>query len=254
LVQVRTIVVCVVAVAACSGALGLVWSLVIPDSPCDLVDAIRHHDLDEIDRLIRARYACGPCVGDNGSVLEFPLHTAAEFEDSTTIEALLRDGADPDCRDTVGNAPLERIFSLPGTSSADQERRRCAELLLEHGANINARDKCGSTVLFVAAGKGDAADVRYLLERGADVGQILNNGSGLLHCAAERGDARDEAVARILLEFGADASLRDANRNRPIDIARAKGARGLEAILSAAEADQSETPAQGNGASEPASD
>jgi ankyrin repeat protein len=60
------------------------------------------------------------------------------------------------------------------------------KLLLERGADIEARNQHGDTALILAASKGgyeDATTVRLLLDRGADVGAKNNNGQTALALA-----------------------------------------------------------------------
>lgn len=48
--------------------------------------------------------------------------------------------------------------------------------LIEHGANVNATTKTGSTALFFAAQKGETETVKLLLEKKADTHKALNQG------------------------------------------------------------------------------
>jgi hypothetical protein len=79
-----------------------------------------------------------------------------------------------------------------------------ARLLLEHGADVNARDDLGDTPLHEAA-HGHVDVVRLLLEHGADVNARDKNGQTPLHEAASWG------VVRLLPDHGADVNTRDKN-------------------------------------------
>ena len=72
--------------------------------------------------------------------------------------------------------------------------------LLEHGADINARNQDGSTPLLVASFHGALEVVRRLLERGADVEARRNDGKTALQLAVENGD---DNVVELLREHGA---------------------------------------------------
>ncbi len=80
------------------------------------------------------------------------------------------------------------------------------EALLRLGADPNATDSDGRTALMIAAEWGGHADtVAALLEGGAAVDAVARDGWTALMRAAYSGKAE---CARLLLEAGADASLR----------------------------------------------
>ena len=79
-------------------------------------------------------------------------------------------------------------------------------LLVEQGADVEARDKDGGTALHRAADNGHEAVVRLLVKQGANVEAKTNYGGTALLRAARYGH---EAVVRLLVEQGADAEARD---------------------------------------------
>ena len=88
------------------------------------------------------------------------LHVAARTSSRAMLELLLSAGAEVnDCRNMDRFTPL--VFAFVVRSLAN------AELLLEHGADANARNKHGFTVLHYAAREGDASFVELLLAHGA---------------------------------------------------------------------------------------
>eukprot|EP00960_Hanusia_phi_P075986 768495-Hanusia_phi.AAC.1 len=83
-----------------------------------------------------------------------------------------------------------------------------AKLLIRLGANVNARDDQGVSILHTAAGAGFVKLCRLLLEGGAKVGAVDVDGFTPLHVAAQQG--RDE-VCGCLLAAGAKIDCEDCN-------------------------------------------
>jgi len=82
------------------------------------------------------------------------------------------------------------------------------ELLLDKGANVNAKDNFGKTALMSAARIGNVETIKLLLDKGANVNAKDDLGETALMSAAESGDTN--AVA-ILLARGADINAVDAD-------------------------------------------
>ena len=75
-------------------------------------------------------------------------------------------------------------------------------VLLEHGADVNARADDGATPLMLAASCGDPEIVQALLDQGADLnGSFVQTGKTALMLAEEHGYA---GIARLLKQAGAE--------------------------------------------------
>jgi ankyrin repeat protein len=80
------------------------------------------------------------------------------------------------------------------------------ELLVDRSADVNTRDRQGNTVLMTACYAGDLAGVKRLLQAGAIVNAKNINGDTALLFAASYNHT---PVLRLLLEHGADVNVRN---------------------------------------------
>ncbi|MDX1689068.1 MAG: sigma-70 family RNA polymerase sigma factor [Candidatus Promineifilaceae bacterium] len=109
-----------------------------------------------------------------------------------------------------------------------------AELLVEHGADVNDPDQMGKTPLVRAVHMGQTEMVRWLLQHGANrAGRTPSEGGGPtgltpLHVAVIQNHAD---VAELLLAHGADASATDDEDRTPLDWAHVKGLPELVDLL-----------------------
>lgn len=86
---------------------------------------------------------------------------AAEQEDPNYLSLLLDHGGDPDTRNANDEALLFHAF-------IKQDKWRNVQLLVERGADIDARASPGSTIVSKYAVRGGFMMTHWLLERGAD--------------------------------------------------------------------------------------
>jgi ankyrin repeat protein len=76
---------------------------------------------------------------------------------------------------------------------------KLTELLIELGADVEARDKDGQTPLHVASQAGPLDIARMLIEHGAEVSAQDKIGQTPLHLASQAGRLE---IARMLIESG----------------------------------------------------
>ncbi|XP_004451633.2 ankyrin repeat and SOCS box protein 16 [Dasypus novemcinctus] len=157
------------------------------------------------------------------------LHEACAQAQPDCVQLLLTFGAKANVLSEEGTAPLHLCTS--------PESLQCAKLLLEMGANVNlAAQESEVTPLHVAAARGLERHVALYLEHGADVGLRTSQGETALNsaCAGAEGPGSSrqrEAVARRLLEAGADARAAGRKRHTPLHNACANGCGGLAELL-----------------------
>jgi ankyrin repeat protein len=176
-------------------AIGLAASHVEPD-----------HDEDNaaFRAVIRALERAG---------VELDVFAAIACDDGRRVAAILK--ADPKAgerRDARGTPALHRAVTL--------DRRGILKLLLDKGCNPDVRSKArdsgdeGETALLGAAFWGRPEAAKLLIEHGANVNAKDGSGVVPLHEAAQMWNL---AVARLLLEHGADVNARDDKGLTPLD-------------------------------------
>ena len=159
------------------------------------------------------------------------LQRAAADHDADMVGFLLRQRADLEAGDNEGARPLHLAVkrSAETTDGERAARVEVQEALLAAGAHVMATDASGATPLHWAALNGDLEFARLLLEHGADI-EAREPGEGLtaLHVAAAGGDAD---IVKLLLERGADAGARDRAGRRPLDVARMSNSAEVADVL-----------------------
>ena len=115
------------------------------------------------------------------------LSESAFTGDLTTMRQALAGGADPNTRDPRSGSTLLATAALMGHT-------KVVALLLEHGADVNARSRDGGTALHNAAFLGRVETVKHLLYNGADT-TLRNNMGG----TAIDGAKLDWAFTEVIL-------------------------------------------------------
>ncbi|HEY7318044.1 MAG TPA: ankyrin repeat domain-containing protein [Candidatus Binatia bacterium] len=145
------------------------------------------------------------------------LPAAADKGNTTIMQKLMDSGAD--IKGEYGGTAL-----MMAAYSANVE---ALQLLLSHGANINAADSDGETALHYAARatRGSIEIVRILLQQGADVNVRDRDGTTALIKVIQK---ERSAVALLLLEHNADAG---AQTNRQVTAVMAAAANNLASLI-----------------------
>lgn len=111
-----------------------------------------------------------------------------------------------------------------------RNRAYAASFLLEHGADVNVRDRRGDTPLHIACYYGNHGVARLLLEHGAEVDASDTDGWTPLHNACFDGHA---ATVRLLLSHGAEVSVdrKDTGGHTPLHWACENGKKPVISLL-----------------------
>jgi ankyrin repeat protein len=152
----------------------------------DVFEAATLGELDRLRELLDADPSLATArSSDDGTALHF----AAFFGQPEAAAFLVERGADVHAvASTFGNVtPLHSAAAAPS--------REIVRMLLDAGADANARQGGGFTALQAAAQNGDPAMARDLLDHGADPSAATDDGRTVLSIAEEKG--HEEVVALL---------------------------------------------------------
>eukprot|EP01052_Picozoa_sp_SAG31_P020079 SAG31_NODE_1493_length_8110_cov_1.991020_3_plen_548_part_00 len=143
-------------------------------------------------------------------------------------KALLLHGAD-------SNGPANRDGWTALHYAAAQGRTGPTKLLLQSGANVNARSVEGQTALHFSCAKNAAATSEALVEGGADLRVISARGATALHaCYNNKGEGCCKVLLHKAAQIGSLQALivaRDVNGKTALDLATAVVNRPLATLL-----------------------
>jgi ankyrin repeat protein len=129
------------------------------------------------------------------------MQEAALEGNGAIVESLLKDGVNPNAQDQEGRTAL-MYASFNG-------HLEIVRNLIDQGAEVGIRDVSGRTALLYACTGPFPETAKLLLENNADpnIQDAVESFTPLMHAAAE-GQAE---VVKVLLEYGADASMTDVD-------------------------------------------
>ncbi|WAR07590.1 ANR17-like protein [Mya arenaria] len=198
-----------------------------------LITAVKHNKPEVVKVLLE-----GGCAKNfRGELSVFPLHVAAQNGYSRCVDLLIQAGVAVDARNTEGNTPL--ILAAIGghyiaiqslisggcdINAANNEgitalhytcyKARGFQVLLDAGANPDARDKDNITPILMAASEGFDGVVKALVEANCDV-NIPNNSvkRTALHLLSFKGHPN---CINSLVYGGADINAPDIYNRTPL--------------------------------------
>ncbi|HUT54958.1 MAG TPA: ankyrin repeat domain-containing protein [bacterium] len=178
------------------------------DGSTPLLFAVMQGDTPMVEFLI----AHGAEVNHQNQSHNFPLLVATRKNDLAMMEILLKNGADTGALNEWGFTPLH-------FTAYKEDQAEAAELLLKHGAKVDASNKkCnGWTPLLNAAREGAVKTAAVLLQHGADREARTTNGGGRTPLALAAQYGQKDFVA-LMIEKGADMNARDSLGRSPLHL------------------------------------
>lgn len=142
------------------------------------------------------------------------LWAANEGKADLVESILMRDITTKDSVDDDGYTPLHRAAY---TNNVD-----IAKILIQHGANVNAKTEFGWTPLHSAVKWSNAECAAFLLQHGADVNAISQGQQTPLHIASTVSNCRETAMT-LMMETNCDTGALNNSEETAAEIARRTG-------------------------------
>ena len=169
-----------------------------------------------------------------------PLHLAAYHGFLGVTRTLVERNADIHVRCRLGNTPLHQTMYawFEKSESTQDGRLDVAKILLERGADPDAKNGVLETPLQEASYYGSVKGAQLMLEHGANIHARNQNGRTLLHQVFVRLYDSSSALdlfldtIRFLLKHGADIDALDNDHATPLHLASRHGcAKGAQLLL-----------------------
>jgi ankyrin repeat protein len=156
-------------------------------------------------------------IDEDGDTILF---NACFCNHANSIRVLLEHHVNPNVKGKDGRTPLY---------SADNN---CARLLIEYGADVNARDDTRSTPEMSAK---TLATYQLLFDHNADLNARNNDGeTDLILSARYNFQGRYNDIVRFMLQHGANVSIKDHTGKSALDYAKDSKEKDLISLLEAA--------------------
>nr|XP_018668223.2 transient receptor potential cation channel subfamily A member 1 homolog isoform X2 [Ciona intestinalis] len=176
-----------------------------------------------------------------------PMHYAARYNHYHMISYLIKNGASVQIKGEDDATPLHFIAKYKKKRATDstwnydeasdsddepmpeEETLSCLKLLVDNGAQVNARDAMSLTPLHQACTRGNTDAVRELLSCvGVALEMADHQGMTALNLACLYGR---KTIVKLLLEAGANIRCRDKDLTTPLHLACAEGSIDIAQVL-----------------------
>lgn len=202
----------------------------------DGLTALHQCCIDDFVEVVQCLLDAGACVNACDSELWTPLHAAATCGHTGLVQMLIQGGADLLAVNADGNLPydlcedeatlelLEMAMAEQGISQdridecrGAKERSMLADLhaLVQNGADLNAQDENGATLLHIASANGYMSVAELLVEQRAQLEVKDSDGWTPLHAAACWGQIQ---TVELLVAHGANLNAKSALDETPLDV------------------------------------
>ena len=198
-------------------------------------------DVPQVTEIAQLLLEHGASAHARNKYGQMPLHMASYHGLPGIVACLLKFGAEVDVQDNDSMTPLLLVSQAQARPPifGNSQITETAQLLLEHGASVHARNKYGQMPLHTALNHGLSDIVALLLKFGADVDAQDNDTMTPLHLVLQSqphvfgvgDDSRITKTAQLLLEHGASVHVRNKYGQMPLHTALCHDITGIVAIL-----------------------
>lgn len=151
-----------------------------------------------------------------------PLHLSVNRDRKTILEMLLERSTKEEIEETTSTGETALYLAIQKKYSS------CAKILLQHGANPQARPAGQESMLNQTVASCQTSLVQLLLEYGADVEERNKEGDTPLCRSVLKGESK---VLEILVKYGATGSVRTTKGEAPLSVAVSRGDTSIVALL-----------------------
>ena len=143
------------------------------------------------------------------------IHKAANAADLEAVRDFLKNGVDVNSKYFLpGEKPPTHNLGTPLLFAVEGGNIQIVELLLEKGADVNAKNIVQVTPLLSGVDLNNYGIVKLLISHGADLNAQTETGTSPLHNAAIYGRNR---ILKLLVEHGANVNIRARYGKTPLD-------------------------------------